>query len=688
MDELSREPVAQQGPAERQAAILSGLTRSQAEAATLQGAVLVLAGAGTGKTRALTAGVASRIAVRGIPPSRILAVTFTNRAAKEMGDRIRTMLAGEVVPSWVGTFHGLGARQLRIEPEVAVLRPGFDILDADDSKRLVKRTMKAMNIDPGDTGEGRDPLKQLCNRIAKFKDNLIAPDEAPTRVEAMIAQARTAHATIDPDGMPMAAQVYLEYQRRLREANAADFGDLLLWPTKAMQGDEAYRRRWQERFDCVLADEYQDVCYVQYASLRLLCAVHGEIFCVGDDDQSVYSFRGADITFIRRFAQDFPQARQVRLEDNFRSTGHILAAANAVISQDKKRLGKTLRTTKAIGDPIEVVGFHDPDAEAGGIVAEIKRRGAGGVPWDHMAVLYRSNHMSRGFEEALMRGRIPYVLVGDVGFYQRSEVKDALALLRLAAHPDDFQSDEAFRRVCNMPPRGIGPKALEEIHDEAAFRGVSLLQAVETAKLPSKARSAALAFVEAIRLVSRDTISSLADQVSLLLDRTGHRAMLRDSRAEETEDRLENLQELVTLAGGFHNAAELLDHAALASAAPGEATEGRVQLMTLHKGKGLEFPHVFLPGWDATTFPSAYGDHDEERRLAYVALTRGMQRVSITHVEYRRGFTRPSCFIEDIPAADRVVGWLHTQPQPTPQRVGVSPRAVVELETLELLRRF
>ena len=371
---------------------------------------------------------------------------------------------------------------------------------------------------PVTSAEGRDPLKQVANRIATFKDNLITPDEAPARVEAMIAQAKATHATIDPDGMRLATRIYLEYQRRLREANAADFGDLLLWPTKAMQRDQSYRRRWAGRFDCILADEYQDVCYVQYAWLRLLAADHGEIFVVGDDDQSVYSFRGADITYIRRFVHDFPKAQQVRLEDNFRSTGHILSAANAVISQDKKRLGKTLRPTKAIGEPIEVIGFHDPESEAAGVVAEIKRRGASGVAWDHMAVLYRSNHMSRGFEEALMRGRVPYVLVGDVGFYQRAEIKDALALLRLAARPDDFQSDEAFRRVCNIPSRGIGPKALAEIHDEAAFRGVSLLQAVETAKLPPKARTAALGFVDAIRAVGRDSTQTLADQLSLLLD--------------------------------------------------------------------------------------------------------------------------------------------------------------------------
>ena len=331
-----------------------------------------------------------------------------------------------------------------------------------------------------------------------------------------------------------------------------------------------------------------------------------------------------------------------------------------MIARDPSRLGKTLRATKPIGLPIEVVGFSDPPAEAAGLVAEIKRRRAGGADWHDMAVLYRSNYMSRPFEEALMRAQVPYVIVGDVGFYQRAEIKDALALLRLAACPDDYQSDEAFRRVANVPTRGLGPKAMEEIHDEAAFRMVPLLRAVETAKLPPKARAAALAFVEAIRSVARDREATLADQLSMLVDRTGYRAMLRESRAEETVDRLENLQELLTLAGGFHTATELLDHAALASAAPGETVDRRVQLMTLHKGKGLEFPHVFLAGWDTGAFPSAYGDHDEERRLAYVALTRGMQRVAVSHVSYRGSFARPSPFIEDIPTANRVAGWLRT----------------------------
>ena len=640
--------------------ILTGLTPAQAEAATLDGPVLVLAGAGTGKTRTLTAGVAWRIGARGFDPDRILAVTFTNKAAKEMSDRIRLMLAGQRAPSWIGTFHGLGARQLRIEPEVATLRPGFDILDADDSRRLLKRTLKAMNVSLDDA-DARDPLKRLCNRIASMKDQLVTADEAPAHVEAQIARARATRGTIDPEGLHLAARVYLEYQRRLREANAADFGDLLLWPAKTMQRDLAYRRRWAERFDCVLTDEYQDVCYAQYAWLRMLAAGHGEIFAVGDDDQAVYSFRGADIAHIRRFASDFPQARQVCLEDNFRSTGHILAAANGVIARDPARLGKALRATKPIGVPVEIVGFSDPPAEAAGLIAEIKRRRAGGTEWHDMAVLYRSNYMSRPFEEALMRAHVPYVIVGDVGFYQRAEIKDALALLRLAACPDDYQSDEAFRRMVNVPARGLGPKAMEEIHDEAAFRMVPLLRAVETAKLPPKAHARALSFAQAIRSVSQDREATLADQLSMLVDRTGYRAMLRESRAEETVDRLENLQELLTLAGGFHTATELLDHAALASAAPGETVDGRVQLMTLHKGKGLEFPHVFLAGWDTGSFPSAYGDHDEERRLAYVALTRGMKRVAVSHVSYRGSFARPSPFIEDIPAANRVAGWLGTR---------------------------
>lgn len=642
---------------------VAALTTEQWDAATAAGPILVLAGAGTGKTKTLTAAVAHRIQERRIPAARILAVTFTNKAAGEMTQRIRAVLGDGPAPHWVGTFHGLAARQLREEPETAGLRPGFEILDADDSRRLVKRTMKAMNL--GGEGDddvataGRDPVKAMSNRLAKFKDSLIVPGEVHDRVAGMIAEAERTGVAIDAAGLRAAARIYVEYQKRLQEANSADFGDLLLWPARALQEDEAYRLRWAGRWDAVLGDEYQDVNFAQYIWLKLLSVDHREIMVVGDDDQAVYSFRGSDVSFIRRFTQDFREAKVFRLEENFRSTAHIVGAATAVIARDPQRLGKTLFTRKDAGDRVEIVAFQDADGEADGIVAEMKRRhSADGLPWADMAVLYRSNHLSRTIEEALLRARIPYTLVGDVGFYARAEIKDALALLRLATHPDDLQSDESLRRVINMPARGLGPKAVSVLEEEAAWRQVPLMTAIETAELPPRARSAALGFVDVIRRVSRDREATLADQISLLLDGTGYRAMLRESRAETSEGRLENVQELILLAGQFHTARELLDHAALATSSPGEDDVGRVKLMTLHKGKGLEFAHVFLPAWEGNAFPPSYGDQAEERRLAYVALTRGMRRVTISHCRYRRGVAEPSVFIEDIPDEHRHLGWL------------------------------
>jgi DNA helicase-2/ATP-dependent DNA helicase PcrA len=343
-----------------------------------------------------------------------------------------------------------------------------------------------------------------------------------------------------------------------------------------------------------------------------------------------------------------------------------------------------LFTRKAGGDPVEIVRFRNAEAEASGIVSEITRRHAEGLAWDDMAILYRSNALSRSFEEALMRAHVPYALIGDVGFYQRAETKDALALLRLATMTDEAQADEAFRRVINVPARGFGAKAMDIVETEAAWRRVPLLLALETAPLPPRARAAGLAFVDAIRGAGQDRDATLADQLSLLLDATGYRSMLRESRAETTEGRLENLQELVQLAGGFHTARELLDHAALSTGGPDEETTGRVQLMTLHKAKGLEFPHVFLPAWEAGVFPPDYGDPAEERRLAYVAITRGMRRVTISHCDYRRGPAIPSLFIDDIPDRHRVPGWLYqlgAPPVPVRRQAG-------RLNAAELLQRF
>jgi DNA helicase-2/ATP-dependent DNA helicase PcrA len=647
-------------------AFAATLTEAQIEAAAHQGPILVLAGAGTGKTSTLTAAVIHRIAVDRIPPARVLAVTFTNKAAGEMVSRIRSALRGTAAPSWIGTFHGLAARQLRDAPEIAGLRPGFDILDADDSRRLVKRTMKELNLAAGDDGTDqlRDPLKLMCNRLSKFKDGLMTPQGAAAWVDKKIAEAERTREFIDAHGLRASARVYAEYQAKLRDGNGADFGDLLLWPTLAMQRNEDYRDLWASRFDWIRADEYQDVNFAQYCWVKALAADHGRIFVVGDDDQAIYSWRGSDIAYIRRFAQDFPAAVQVRLEENFRSTGHILSAANAVIAQDKRRLGKTLFTKKDQGAPIEVLGFRDAQAESLGLVTEMTQRHAEGTPWDEMAILYRNNFLSRTFEEALMRARIPYVIIGDVGFYQRAEVKDALALLRLATTLDDRQSDEALRRVINEPRRGFGAKAMETLETEASFRNVSLLRALDTAPLPAKCRAAGFQFADIIRRINADTSSTLADLLSLLLDATGYRSMLRESKAETTEDKLENLSELIGLAGTFHTARELLDHAALATSRPDEDETARVKLMTLHKAKGLEFPHVFLPAWEAGTFPSDYGDIDEERRLAYVALTRGMRRITITHCGFRRGPSVPSSFIGDIPEKNLVQGWLRDRDHP------------------------
>jgi DNA helicase-2/ATP-dependent DNA helicase PcrA len=660
------EPPAEHGPsADAFETVARTLTPEQQRAAAHFGPILVLAGAGTGKTSTLTAAVVHRIAVDRMPASRILAVTFTNKAAAEMASRIRAALDGHAAPSWLGTYHGLAARQLRDAPEIAELRPDFDIVDADDSRRFVKRVMKAQGLggEEGGDANARDPLKIMCNRISKFKDNLITPAGAAAWVEAKIAKGDHSREPLDVHGLRAAARVYADYQRALREANAADFGDLLLWPTLAMRTNDSYRSRWSARFDWLAADEYQDVNFAQYSWLKSFVVPHGRVFCVGDDDQAIYGWRGSDIAYIRRFHQDFPSAVQIRLEENFRSTGHILAAANAVIARDMKRLGKTLYTTKDEGDRIEILAYRDAQAEAAGVVEEILARHAEGTGWQEITILYRSAFLSRGFEEALMRARVPHVIVGDVGFYQRAEIKDALALLRLAATPDDRQSDEAFRRVINEPRRGFGAKAMEAVESEASLRGVSLLSALDTAALSTKCRAAGHLFAEQVRRIGEDRSHTLADQISLLLDASGYRAMLRDSKAETSEDRLENLQELIALAGEFHTARELLDHAALATSRPGEDETDRVCLMTLHKAKGLEFPHVFLPAWEAGVFPSDYGDADEERRLAYVALTRGMRRVSISYCGFRRGFGAPSLFIDDIPDAHCVKGRLHAAEQ-------------------------
>lgn len=644
--------------------MLAGLTPPQRQAARKEGAVVVLAGAGTGKTRTLVAGVVDRIARRGIPPSRILAVTFTNRAAEEMRSRIADAVGADRAPGWIGTFHAHGRRQLRNDPDIARLREGFGIADAEDSRRIVRRLLQAAMADGAfeeENGEVfRQRVKSVTTRIALFKDDLVLPQQAAGVVEELV-QRYAGDAPDDVMAWHLAAALYPAYQAALREANMADFGDLLLWPTVTMQRDEAYRRDWGRRFDAILADEFQDVNRLQYQWLRLLSQDHGEIFSVGDDAQSIYGWRGANVAYIRNFLNDFPGGAMIALEQNFRSTGHILSAANAVIALDSGRLEKTLFTASGPGEPIEVVEFSGGLEEAQGIASEIGRRLLEGVAPDDIAILYRFNFMSRLLEEQLLKARIPYELVNDTAFWQRGVIRDALALLRLASCPDDLQSDEAFRRVINQPARGVGAKTLAKIEAVAEQEYISLFDAAERmfASATGKSAGRVRAFVATIREISAVDNAPLAERIRELLDRTGYADMYR-AAGEDGRAALENLEELIGLAAEFTTLGDLFDHAALGSVSGAASGEGRIRLMTIHAAKGLEYGHVFLMGWEDRLFPSASNpDADEERRLAYVALTRGRRRVAITWCAWRGGrCADPSVFLSEIPPAALCHGWL------------------------------
>jgi len=642
---------------------MSGLTPAQLEAARQSGTVVVLAGAGTGKTRTLVAGIVDRIRHRGMPPHRILAVTFTNKAAGEMKSRIAAALGEACSPRWVGTFHGHGRRQLRADPEIAGLRDGFDICDAEDSRRIVRRLLEkacAAGFDGGDDVSMKQRVRSVSTRIALLKEKLILPNDAVRTVEGLIGQGELGEAE-DLNAWREAAALYRPYQSLLREANMADFTDLLLWPTITMLRDDAYRLDWAGRFDAILADEFQDVNRLQFLWLKALSQDHGELLCTGDDAQSIFGWRGASVRIIRSFLAEFPHGRMIALEQNFRSTGHILAAANAVIALDPDRLQKTLYTASGDGEPIDILRWSDGAEEAKGLVDEIARRGLEGVAFDDMAILYRFNFQSRQIEEALLRARISYELVNDTAFWQRAPVKDALALLRLCSCPEDRQSDEAFRRIANRPARGIGAVFMARLEEASENAYTSLFETAEAiapgirGKTGEKLRD----FLATIRAVGNDPEASLSERLDRLLDETGYRDMHRLG-GDEGESALENLHELCALAASFSTVEALFDHAALGSVREEGDPVGRVKLMTIHGAKGLEFAHVFLPGWEETLFPSgsATADPAEERRLAYVALTRGRQRVSISWCRFRGPKpSAPSRFIDEIPERSKRSGW-------------------------------
>jgi DNA helicase-2/ATP-dependent DNA helicase PcrA len=634
-------------PADAQPSYLSGLNTPQREAVlTTEGPLLVLAGAGTGKTAALTARLAHLIATRRAYPSEILAVTFTNKAAREMKERVGRLIGAAVegMP-WLGTFHSIGAKMLRRHAELVGLQNNFNILDTDDQLRLLKQLIQAEGLD-----EKRFPARQLAGLIDQWKNKGLTPDDIGAAEGELYANGR-------------GQKMYALYQARLRTLNACDFGDLLLLPLTLLRREREVLAEYQRRFRYVMVDEYQDTNSAQYLWLRLLAQERKNICCVGDDDQSIYSWRGAEVANILRFERDFPGAKIVRLEQNYRSTPHILAAASGVIAGNAERLGKTLWTEVDEGEKVRVLGVWDGAEEARTVSAEIEQRHMDGLALDEFAILVRAQFQTREFEERFLQIGLPYRIVGGFRFYERAEIRDALAYLRLVAQPAD---DLAFERIVNVPKRGLGDKAVEKIHRLARAEGTPLLTAasriLDSDELTPQARRALGNFVSSLARW-RDMASALphAELARILLDESGYTAMLQAEKTTEAAGRLENLSELARAMEDYETLGAFLEHVSLVMDNDAAEDERKVTIMTIHAAKGLEFGHVFLPGWEEGVFPSQRaldeGGHtalEEERRLAYVAITRARRRCVILHAANRRIYGQwtssiPSRFIGELP---------------------------------------
>ena len=628
---------------------LESLNQSQLQAVeALDGPVLVLAGAGTGKTRVLTTRLAHILVEGRAGPWEVLAVTFTNKAAAEMKERVATLLDRPVEGWWVGTFHAIGARILRAHAEAVGLKPNFTILDADDQVRLVKQLSESYDLD-----EKRWPARLLAAHIQRWKDRGLGPDKVPDADAAAIAEGRL---------LPL----YAEYQARLKVLNAADFGDLLLHCLTLFQGQPEILKRYQRQFRYLLVDEYQDTNVAQYLWLRLLAQQHRNICCVGDDDQSIYSWRGAEVENILRFEKDFPGARVIRLERNYRSTPHILAAASGLIAHNEGRLGKTLWTDAGEGDKVRVVGVWDGEAEARMTGDEIEARQAKKQPLNGIAVLVRAGFQTREFEERLITLGIPYRVIGGPRFYERQEIRDAIAYLRVIAQPDD---DLAFERIVNWPKRGLGPATLQTLHKLGRAEGISLTAAgrrlVETDELKPQARGALSRLLDDFErwrnLAGTVHHAELAAQV---LDESGYTALWRESKAADAPGRLDNLKEMVVALEDFDTLAAFLEHVSLIMENDDPTVSDKVNLMTLHGAKGLEFDTVFLAGWEEGLFPhprtldeGGTAGLEEERRLAYVGLTRARKNAIVSFAANRRIHGQwqssvPSRFIDELPAGN------------------------------------
>jgi len=593
----------------------------------LDGPILVLAGAGTGKTRVLTTRLAHILATRRAFPGEVLAVTFTNKASREMRERLEAMIGDTANGVWLGTFHALAARILRRHAEAVGLTSNFTILDTDDQLRLLKQVIAANNID-----ERRWPARALLGAIERWKDRGLTPDKVPAGETGDFADGR-------------AVALYRDYQERLATVNAVDFGDLLLHNLTLFAVQPEILVSYQRRFRYLLVDEYQDTNVAQYLWLRLLAQQHKNLCCVGDDDQSIYSWRGAEIGNILKFESDFPGALIVRLEENYRSTPEILAAAAGVIAHNRGRLGKTLWTRADTGDKVTVRGLWDAEQEARWVGDEIEALQRRRHALREIAILVRAGFQTREFEERFIALALPYRVIGGPRFYERQEIRDALAYLRLVRQPSD---DLAFERIVNVPRRGIGTATLQLLHATARAESLPLVEAarrlIAGGNVPKAARNSLAGFIAALdRWRAEADRLSHTDLVQAVLDESGYTAMWQADRSPDAPGRLENLKELVVAMAEFENLTGFLEHVSLVMDNAADSSGDMVNLMTLHSAKGLEFDTVFLPGWEEGLFPSlrSVEEHglkglEEERRLAYVGLTRARHRAFVSFAANRR----------------------------------------------------
>ena len=685
MEAFERASLSSRAMAARPAPYLDGLNPAQREAVErLEGPVLMLAGAGTGKTRALTARIVHLLATGSARPNEILAVTFTNKAAREMKNRVAKMLGHDVegMP-WLGTFHAICVKLLRRHAELVGLKSNFTILDTDDQLRLLKQLISAANID-----DKRWPARQLASIIDSWKNRAWTPDKVP----AAEAGAYNHRGT----------ELYDQYQTRLKELNAVDFGDLLLHMVTIFQSHVDVLEQYQRWFRYILVDEYQDTNVAQYLWLRLLAGAHKNICCVGDDDQSIYGWRGAEVGNILRFEKDFPGAHVVRLEQNYRSTPHILAAASGVIRGNQGRLGKELWTEADEGEKVRLIGHWDGEEEARWIGEEIEsmQRGTRGMRsfgLNEIAILVRASHQMRAFEDRFLTIGLPYRVIGGPRFYERMEIRDAMAYFRVVVSPED---DLAFERIVNTPKRGLGDKAQQTIQVTARQNGVSLVEgarlAVEAGEIKGKGGAELRRLVDDLdrwgRMVGSPEVNHV-ELAEIILDESVYTAMWQNDKTPEAPGRLENLKELVKALEGFENLQGFLEHVSLIMDNEQAESEEKVSVMTLHAAKGLEFPAVFLPGWEDGLFPSQRSMDEsgvkgleEERRLAYVGITRAEELSTISFAGNRRVFGQwqsalPSRFIDELPEEHVEVltppglyGGGYGAAAPTPARSGLEER--------------